>query len=42
MLDTVDMGLNDWQLLKAAGREEGMLNDGTEGRCRGTEAALEC
>jgi hypothetical protein len=41
MLDTIDEGLSDSQLLKARGREEGMLSEGTEGRCRGAEAALE-
>lgn len=42
MLDTIDEGLSDSQLLKAIGRDEGMLREGTEGRCRGAEAALEC
>lgn len=41
MLDTIDEGLSDSQLLKAIGRDEGMLSEGTEGRCRGAEAALE-
>lgn len=41
MLDTIDEGLSDSQLLKAIGRVEGMASEGTEGRCRGTEAALE-
>lgn len=41
MLDTIDVGLNDSQLLKATDRDAGMLSDGTEGRCRGTEADLE-
>lgn len=42
MLDTIEVGLRDSQLLNAAGREVGMLSSGTEGRCRGTEAALDC
>ena len=41
MLDTIEEGLIESQLLKAIGRVEGMLSKGTEGRCRGAEAALE-
>lgn len=40
MLDIIDVGLNDSQLLRVAGRDEGMLSDGTEDRSRGIEAAL--
>ena len=42
MLDTIDVGLKDSQLLSAAGRDAGMLSDGTEWTCRGTETALDC
>ena len=41
ILDTIDIGLVDPQLLSAAGREEGILSDGAEGNCRGAEAALD-
>ncbi len=44
MLDTIDEGLKDSQLLKATGRDDGVLSEGTEGiegRCCGTEAALD-
>lgn len=41
ILDASEVGLRDSQLLNAAGREEGMLSDGSEGMCRGTEAALD-
>lgn len=42
MLETIEVGLRDSQLLKAVGCDVGMLSDGTEGKCRGTEAGLEC
>ena len=41
MLDTIDEGLSDSQLLKAIDRDGGILSKGTEGKCRDTEVALE-
>lgn len=42
MLEAIEVGLKDSQLLNAADRDVGILSDGTEGKCRGTEAALGC
>jgi hypothetical protein len=42
MLDTMDPGLGESQQLEAVGRDVGMLMGGTEGMCRGIEAALIC
>ena len=40
MLDTTELGLGESQQLNAVGRGAGMLIGGTEGICRGMDAAL--
>lgn len=41
ILETIDVGLRESQLLNAAGRVAGMLSEGIDGMCRGTDTALE-
>jgi hypothetical protein len=40
MLDTIELGLGESQQLKAVGLGTGTFMAGTEGMCRGIEAAL--
>lgn len=42
MLETIEVGLRDSQLLNAAGLDAGMLSDGTDVKYGGIETALEC
>jgi hypothetical protein len=40
MLEVIEPGLGESQVLSAVGRDAGMLIGGTEGMCRGMEEAL--